>query len=332
MADEGVMDGAVLLLSIGEEEAAEVFKHLSPPEVQRLSEAMAKLTSVTRDKVEGVLDRFRSDSDSSGNLGVDANQYLRNVLTKALGDDRAGPLLERILKTPDSAGIEGLKWMDAGSVADLIKNEHPQIIASILAHLERDQACAVLQELADTLRNEVVLRIATLDRIKPQAMQELNEVLTKLLSGGTSRAPSVALGGARTAAEILNFISASEEAEIIDNLRQHDPELAQKILDEMFVFDNLLDLDDRGMQLLLREVQSESLVIALKGANEELREKVFKNMSQRAADMLREDLESKGPVKLSEVEAEQKEILSSARRLADEGQLNLGGRGDDQYV
>jgi flagellar motor switch protein FliG len=320
MADEGVMDGAVLLLSIGEEEAAEVFKHLSPPEVQRLSEAMAKLTSVTRDKVEGVLDRFRSDSDTSGTLGVDANQYLRNVLTKALGDDRAGPLLERILKAPDSAGIEGLKWMDAGSVADLIKSEHPQIVASILAHLERDQACSVLQELSDTLRNEVVLRIATLDRIKPQAMQELNEVLTKLLSGGTSRTPSVALGGART------------EAEIIENLRQHDPELAQKILDEMFVFDNLLDLDDRGMQLLLREVQSESLVIALKGANEELREKVFKNMSQRAADMLREDLESKGPVKLSEVEAEQKEILSSARRLADEGQLNLGGRGDDQYV
>jgi flagellar motor switch protein FliG len=332
MADEGVMDGAVLLLSIGEEEAAEVFKHLSPPEVQRLSEAMAKLTSVTRDKVEGVLDRFRSDSDTSGTLGVDANQYLRNVLTKALGDDRAGPLLERILKAPDSAGIEGLKWMDAGSVADLIKSEHPQIVASILAHLERDQACSVLQELSDTLRNEVVLRIATLDRIKPQAMQELNEVLTKLLSGGTSRTPSVALGGARTAAEILNFISAAAEAEIIENLRQHDPELAQKILDEMFVFDNLLDLDDRGMQLLLREVQSESLVIALKGANEELREKVFKNMSQRAADMLREDLESKGPVKLSEVEAEQKEILSSARRLADEGQLNLGGRGDDQYV
>jgi flagellar motor switch protein FliG len=221
--------------------------------------------------------------------------------------------------------------MDAGSVADLIRNEHPQIVASILAHLERDQACAVLQQLSDVLRNEVVLRIATLDRIKPQAMQELNEVLTKLLSGG-SRAPSVALGGARTAAEILNFISSAEEAEIIENLRQHDPELAQKILDEMFVFDNLLDLDDRGMQLLLREVQSESLVIALKGANEELREKVFKNMSQRAADMLREDLESKGPVRLSEVEAEQKEILSSARRLADEGQLNLGGRGDDQYV
>ena len=331
MADEGVMDGAVLLLSIGEEEAAEVFKHLSPPEVQRLSEAMAKLTSITRDKVEGVLDRFRSDSDTSESLGVDSDEYVRNVLTRALGVDRAGPLIERILKTADSAGIEGLKWMDAGSVSDLIKNEHPQIVASILAHLERDQACAVLQQLADSLRNEVVLRIATLDRIKPQAMQELNEVLTKLLSGGT-RAPSVVLGGARTAAEILNFISSAEEAEIIENLRQHDPELAQKILDEMFVFENLLDLDDRGMQLLLREVQSESLVIALKGANEELREKVFKNMSQRAADMLREDLESKGPVRLSEVEAEQKEILSSARRLADEGQLNLGGRGDDQYV
>jgi flagellar motor switch protein FliG len=326
MADDGVMDGAVLLLSIGEEEAAEVFKHLSPPEVQRLSEAMAKLTSITRDKVEGVLDRFRSAA-----LGVDSDEYVRNVLTRALGVDRAGPLIERILKTADSAGIEGLKWMDAGSVADLIKNEHPQIVASILAHLERDQACAVLQQLSDTLRNEVVLRIATLDRIKPQAMQELNEVLTKLLSGGT-RAPSAVLGGARTAAEILNFISSAEEAEIIENLRQHDPELAQKILDEMFVFENLLDLDDRGMQLLLREVQSESLVIALKGANEELREKVFKNMSQRAADMLREDLESKGPVRLSEVEAEQKEILSSARRLADEGQLNLGGRGDDQYV
>jgi flagellar motor switch protein FliG len=293
---------------------------------------MAKLSGVSRDKVEDVLSRFRTEAASNSSLGMNSDEYIRNVLTKALGADKAGLLLDRILQGSDASGIEGLKWMDGASVAELIKNEHPQIIASILAHLERDHASSILSSLVERTRNEVVLRIATLDGIQPNALKELNEVLTKLLSGGSGTVKKATMGGVRATAEILNFIGSTNEAAIIESVRQYDPELAQKILDEMFVFDNLLDLDDRGVQLLLREVQSESLIIALKGANEELREKIFKNMSQRAGEMLREDLEAKGPVRVSEVEAEQKEILKTVRRLADEGQLVLAGKGEDDYV
>ena len=222
--------------------------------------------------------------------------------------------------------------MDAATVADLIKNEHPQIIATILVHLEFDQAGEIIKMFSERLRNDVLLRIATLEGVQPTALNELNEALTRLLAGASSNIKKAAMGGIRHAAEILNFVGQQAETSIVDNVREYDPDLAQKILDEMFVFENLMDVDDRGIQLLLREVQSDSLIVALKGAPPELREKIFKNMSQRAAEMLREDLESKGPVRLSEVEAEQKEILKVARRLADEGQIVLGGKGEDQMV
>jgi flagellar motor switch protein FliG len=253
------------------------------------------------------------------------------VLTKALGSDKAANLIERILHGGDTSGIEGLKWMDAASVAELIKNEHPQIIATILVHLERDQASEILSLFTERLRNDVVLRIATLDGIQPSALKELNDVLTKLLSGANNLKKSV-MGGVRAAAEILNYVGTANETAIIASVRDYDPELAQKIQDEMFVFENLLDIDDRSIQLLLREVQSESLIIALKGTSEELREKIFKNMSQRAAEMLRDDLEAKGPVRISEVEAEQKEILKIVRKLADEGQIVIGGAGEESFV
>ncbi len=223
--------------------------------------------------------------------------------------------------------------MDAATVADLIKNEHPQIIATILVHLEFDHAGEILKFFTERLRNDVLLRIATLDGVQPTALRELNEALTRLLAGASSNVKKAAMGGIRHAAEILNFVGQAAETAIVDNVREYDPDLAQKILDEMFVFENLLDVDDRGIQLLLREIQSDSLILALKGSSPELRDKIFKNMSQRAAEMLKEDLESKGPVRLSEVEAEQKEILKIARRLADEGQIQLGGKGgDDQMV
>jgi flagellar motor switch protein FliG len=221
--------------------------------------------------------------------------------------------------------------MDAGSVAELVKGEHPQIIASILVHLERDQASEVLGAFVPRLRNDVLLRIATLDGIQPTALQELNEVLGKVISSG-DKLKKAPLGGVRAAAEILNFIGTAHETSILEAVREHDADLAQKILDDMFTFDDLFELDDRGIQLLLREVQSESLIVALKGAKPELREKIFKNMSQRAGDLLREDLEAKGPVRLSEVEAEQREILKIARRLSEEGQIVLGGKGEEAYV
>jgi flagellar motor switch protein FliG len=277
-----------------------------------------------------VVDEFYEETQRGAPVTAD-EEYIRGMLTKALGDDRAANLISRILQGGDTAGIESLKWMDAATVADLIKNEHPQIIATILVHLEFDQAGEILKHFTDRLRNDVILRIATLDGVQPVALQELNDALTHAVRL-QANIKKTAMGGVRTAAEILNFVGTAHETAIIDNVREYDPDLAQKIIDEMFVFENLIDVDDRGIQLLLREVQSESLILALKGANEAMREKVFKNMSQRAAEMLREDLESKGPVRLSEVEREQKEILKIARRLADEGQIQLGGKGEDEFV
>jgi flagellar motor switch protein FliG len=331
MSEDGVFKGAVLMLALGEEEAAEVMKYLGPREVQKLGAAMSTMKSVASEQLEKVLDDFRTEAEQNTSFGLDSDEYIRTVLTKALGEDKASSLLNRILGTRDASGIESLKWMDSQSVADLIRNEHPQIIATILVHLERYHACEVLTFFTERLRNDVVLRIATLDGIQPSALRELNDVLTKLLTGneGLKKKP---IGGVRAAAEILNFLSGDLETSVMDNLKNYDNDMAQRIMDEMFVFDNIIDIDDRGIQVLLREVQSESLIIALKGANQDLREKIFKNMSQRAAEMMREDLEAKGPVRLSEVEAQQKEILQIVRRLADEGQIVLGAKGDDAFV
>jgi len=331
MSDNGVHKGAVLMLALGANEAAEVMKYLSPREVQKLGAAMSTMKAINSDELVAVLSEFRGETEKNTSLGLDSDEYIRDVLTKALGDDKAASLLNRILGARDSSGIESLKWMDAQSVADLVRNEHPQIIATILVHLERDQASEVLDRFTERLRNDCVLRIATLDGVQPAALRELNEVLTKLLTGNENLKKKP-MGGIRAAAEILNFFNGENEISVMANLKGYDNDMAQKIMDEMFVFDNIMDIEDRGIQLLLREVQSESLIIALKGATPELREKFFKNMSQRAGEMMREDLESKGPVRLSEVEANQKEILLIVRRLADEGQLTIGGKAEDAYV
>ena len=328
---DGLTRSAILLLSLGEEQAAEVFKHLTPKEVQKLGPAMAKLGNVTREQIEGAVETFTSEAGHHTTLGMNADDYVRKVLVRALGEDKAEYLVDRIMQGRDTSGIEGLKWMDAGSVAELIKSEHPQIIATILVHLERDHAAGILREFSERQRDDVMLRIATLDGIQPAALRELNDVLSKLLSG-TDNLKKSALGGVRAAAEILNFVGTSIETAALEAIRMHDEDLAQKILDEMFVFDNLIDLDDRSMQTILREVQSESLIMALKGTSEALREKIFRNMSVRAAEMLREDLDSKGPVRVSEVEAEQKEILKIVRGLAEDGQVNMGSGSEDAYV
>ena len=328
---DGIQQAAILMLALGESEASEVMKYLGPREVLKLGAAMAQMKAVQHDQVVTVLEDFVTETNLHSTVGLDSDEYIRQVLTKALGDDKAAVLLNRILGGKDASGIESLKWMDSESVADLIRFEHPQIIATILVHLERYHACEVLDRFTERLRNDVVLRIATLDGVQPAALRELNEVLTKLLSGNES-VKKKPMGGIRTAAEILNFLSGENETSVMANLRTYDEGMAQKIMDEMFVFDNILEIDDRGIQVILREVQSESLIVALKGTSEEMREKIFKNMSQRAAEMMREDLESKGPVRLSEVEAQQKEILQVVRRLADEGQIQLGAKGEDAYV
>jgi flagellar motor switch protein FliG len=324
MDDQGVEDAAILLMSLGEEEASEVFKHLQPKEVQRLGETIAKLKVIPRDRVESVLTRFDAVAETQSMLVNDTDEYVRNVLRKALGDDKANLLLDRILQGGDVSSIESLKWMDAASVAELLRNEHPQIIAAILAHLDFDQTASVLKVFTERQRNEVLIRIATLDGIQPMALKDLNEVMSQVLAGG-ERMKKSNLGGVKTAAEIINMMGSSVEASVLDYIREADTDLAQKIMDNMFTFDDLEKIDDRGIQAVLKEVQSESLVVALKGASTELREKVFRNMSSRAAETLREDLDSRGPVRLSEVESEQKEMLKIVRRLVDEGTIVLAG-------
>jgi len=329
MSDDGVNRAAVLLMTLGEEASIEVFKYLGPKEVQKLGMEMAKISSIPRERLETVLTDFRLESERQDGIHTDSDEYIRNVLTKALGTDKAGALIDRILSNNDNAGIESLKWMDAGSVAELIKNEHPQIIATILVQLDADQASDILKSFTERQRNDVMLRIATLEGVQPSALRDLNEVLTQLLTGG-ERLKKSSMGGVDVAAEILNFMGGQYETSITEFIKESDADLAQKIQDKMFVFENLLELDDRSIQLLLREVQSETLVVALKGTSEPLKEKIFKNMSSRAAEMLREDLEAKGPVRLSEVESEQKEILKIVRRLADEGQIVMGSKGGDE--
>jgi flagellar motor switch protein FliG len=332
MSEDGVMKSAVLMLALGENEAAEVMKFLGPKEVQKLGVAMATLKSVGREQVESAVTDFLAVAEQSSDFGLDSDEYIRSVLTKALGDDKASGVLDRILKNRDSSGIESLKWMDAQTVAELILNEHPQIIATILVHLDADHASSILGFFAERLRHDVMLRIATLDGVQPAALKELNDVLAKLLSGNESLKKQ-SMGGVKVAAEIMNYMNGDTETAVMEGLKSYDEELAQQIMDTMFVFDDIIDIDDKGIQVMLREVQSETLIIALKGTTAEMREKIFKNMSSRAAEMMREDLESKGPVKLSEVEAQQKQMLQIVRRLADEGQIMLSGKGgDDEYV
>lgn len=332
MDEQGLENAAILLMSLGEEEAAEVFKHLAPKEVQRLGETIAKMKAVTGERVDSVMSSFEKLAASERMLVADSNEYVKSVLRKALGDDKANLLLDRILQGSDVTGIESLKWMDPTSVAELLRNEHPQIVAAILVHLEFDQAADVLKLFGERQRNEVMVRIATLDGIQPAALRDLNEVMSKVLAGG-DRSRKTTLGGVKAAAEIINLMGSAVETSVLDFVREADNDLAQKIMDNMFTFDDVEKLDDKGIQALMKEVQSESLVIALKGAQPSLREKIFRNMSTRAAETLREDLESRGPVRLSEVEAEQKEMLKIVRRLVDEGQIVLAGAGgDEQFV
>ncbi|MEO7151804.1 MAG: flagellar motor switch protein FliG [Burkholderiaceae bacterium] len=329
--DDGVEKAAILLMSLGEEEASEVFKHLAPKEVQKLGETIARLKSVSRERVDGVLDDFTRISGERSTLVGDTDEYVRTVLRRALGDDKANLLLDRILQGSDVSGIEGLKWMDAPSVAELLRNEHPQIVAAILVHLDPEQAAGVLKVFTERQRNEVLVRIATLDGIQPSALKDLNEVMSKVLAGSDRMCKS-SLGGVKPAAEMLNLLGTSLETSVLDYIRETDNDLAQKIMDNMFTFDDVDKIDDKGIQALLKEIQSESLVIALKGAKPELRDKIFRNMSTRAAETLREDLESRGPVRVSDVESEQREMLKVVRRLTEEGQIVLGGGSDDDFV
>jgi flagellar motor switch protein FliG len=328
---DGLEDAAILMMSLGEAEASEVFKHLSPKEVQKLGEAIAKTKSITRERVNEVIDKFTSIAAAQSLLVSNSGDYVRSVLKRALGDDKAALLIDRILQGGDVSGIESLKWMEPASVAELLRNEHPQIVAAILVHLDFDQAADILKFFTERQRNEVMLRVATMEGIQPSALKDLNEVLFKVLAGSDKMRKS-SLGGVKTAAEMINLMGTAIEGTVIESIRNHDPDLAQKIMDKMFVFDDVIKLDDKSIQTVLKEVSSDVLIVALKGAQPELKDKILANMSTRAADTLREDLESRGPMRLSEVETQQKEILKIVRRLADEGTIVIGGGSDDAMV
>jgi flagellar motor switch protein FliG len=322
---------AILLMSLGETQSAEILKHMNPKEVQRLGVAMANLKNVSKNQVEEVVSEFSNAVSEQTGFGVGNDDYIRSVLVGALGEDKASSVIDRILLGRNSKGLEALKWMDPKQVAEIIRLEHPQIISIVLSYLEPDHAAEVLGNLPPRVQPDIIMRIANLDGVQPRALQELDDILEKQFSGNTG-AKTSSVGGIKNAANILNFMETSLEASIMDQVTESDEDLAQNIQDLMFVFDNLVDVDDRGIQTLLREISTDSLILALKGADDGIKEKIFKNMSKRAAEMLRDDLEAKGPVRISEVETAQKEILGIARRLAEAGDISLGGSGGDEFV
>jgi len=327
----GTQRAAVLLLSLGEADAAEVLKHMDPKEVQKIGIAMATMSGISRDQVEKVMDEFNNELGSKTSLGVGADDYIRNVLVQALGADKAGGLIDRILLGRNTTGLDTLKWMDPRAVADLVRNEHPQIIAIVMAHLDSDQAAEALKLLPERTRADVLMRIATLDGIPPNALNELNEIMERQFSGNQGLKSSN-VGGVKVAANILNFMDSGQDQGVLAAIGKIDAELSTRIQDLMFVFDNLVELEDRALQTLLREVSGDRLGLALRGADIKVREKITKNMSQRAAEILLEDMEARGPVRLADVEGAQKEILTIVRRLADEGVISLGGAGAEAMV
>ncbi|AZF43687.1 Flagellar motor switch protein FliG [Pseudomonas sp. R1-43-08] len=322
---------AVLLLSLGETDAAQVLRHMGPKEVQRVGVAMAQMRNVHREQVEQVMSEFVEIVGDQTSLGVGSDSYIRKMLTSALGEDKANGLIDRILLGGNTSGLDSLKWMEPRAVADVIRYEHPQIQAIVVAYLDPDQAGEVLGHFDHKVRLDIILRVSSLNTVQPAALKELNTILEKQFSGN-SNASRTTLGGIKRAADIMNFLDSSVEGQLMDSIREIDDTLSGQIEDLMFVFNNLADVDDRGIQALLREVSSDVLVLALKGSDEGVKEKIFKNMSKRASELLRDDLEAKGPVRVSDVETAQKEILTIARRMAEAGEIVLGGKGGEEMI
>ncbi len=323
----GVQRAAIVLLSLGEQQAAEVLKHMGAREVQKLGVAMTTLGEVGRDAVARVFDEFIEVLARPGGIGSGADDYVRAVLTQALGEERASSLIDRILAGRNTTGLDTLKWMDPRAIAELVRNEHPQIIAIVMAHLDGDQAAEVLKCLPERARVDVLLRLATLDGIPPHALNELNDVMARQFAGSQS-IKSSSVGGVKVAANILNFMDSGQDEALLGAIGEVDSELGTRIRDLMFVFDNLADLDDRAVQAVLREISSEQLALALRGADARVREKITGNMSQRAAEILLEDMEARGPVRLAEVEAAQKDILGVVRRMADNGDIQIAAKAE----
>ncbi|MDX1392353.1 MAG: flagellar motor switch protein FliG [Rheinheimera sp.] len=328
---DGVEKAAILLLSLSEEDAAQILKHLEPKQVQKVGLAMAQMTDLNQAKISAVHRLFIEQIQNFSTIGFQSEEFIKRALTAALGEEKAANLIDQIVLGGGAKGLDSLKWMDSKQVANIIRNEHPQIQTIVLSYLEPEQSAEILSQFPEKVRLDLTMRIANLEEVQPAALQELNEIMEKQFAGqaGTQTAK---MGGLKAAADILNYMDTNIEGQLMDSIREHDEEMAQQIQDLMFVFENLVDVDDRGIQTLLREVQQDVLMKALKGTDETLKEKIFKNMSKRAAELLQDDLEAMGPVRVSDVEAAQKEILSIARRLSDAGEIMLGSGGGDDFL
>ena len=328
---DGVEKAAILLLSLSEEDAAQILKHLEPKQVQKVGLAMAQMTDLNQAKISAVHRLFIEQIQNFSTIGFQSEEFIKRALTAALGEEKAANLIDQIVLGGGAKGLDSLKWMDSKQVANIIRNEHPQIQTIVLSYLEPEQSAEILSQFPEKVRLDLTMRIANLEEVQPAALQELNEIMEKQFAGqaGTQTAK---MGGLKAAADILNYMDTNIEGQLMDSIREHDEEMAQQIQDLMFVFENLIDVDDRGIQTLLREIQQDVLMKALKGTDENLKEKIFKNMSKRAAELLQDDLEAMGPVRVSDVETAQKEILSAARRLSDAGEIMLGSGGGDDFV
>jgi flagellar motor switch protein FliG len=328
---DGIEKAAILLLSLSEDDAAQILKFMQPKQVQALGSAMAAMDDMTQSKINSVHKHFIEEIQNYSTIGFKSEDFVRRTLTTALGEDKAAHLLDQILAGAGAKGLESLKWMDSKQVANIIRNEHPQIQTIVMSYLEPEQSAEIMAQFPEKVRLDLLMRVANLEEVQPAALQELNEIMEKQFAGQAG-AQAAKMGGLKSAANIMNYLDTNIEAQLMDAMREQDEEMSQQIQDLMFVFDNLIDVDDRGIQAILREVQQESLMKAIKGADDDLREKITGNMSKRAAEMLVDDMEAMGPVRLSEVETAQKEILSIARRLADAGEIVLGGGGGEEFV
>jgi flagellar motor switch protein FliG len=328
---DGVEKAAILLLSLSEEDAAQILKHLEPKQVQKVGMAMASIEDLNQAKISAVHRLFIEQIQNFSTIGFQSEDFIRRALTAALGEEKASNLIDQIILGGGAKGLDSLKWMDSKQVANIIRNEHPQIQTIVLSYLEPEQSAEILSQFPEKVRLDLTMRIANLEEVQPAALQELNEIMEKQFAGQAG-AQAAKMGGLKAAADIMNYLDTNVEGQLMDSIREHDEEMAQQIQDLMFVFENLLEVDDRAIQAILREVQQDVLMKALKGADDTLKEKILKNMSKRAAEMLADDLEAMGPVRVSEVETAQKEILSTARRLADAGEIMLGGGGGEDFL
>jgi len=327
----GLERTALLLLSLKEGDAAAILKALEPKEVQYVGQAMARFSDFSPAKVQAVLRLFLDDIQDLSGIGLNSEDFIRKALIEALGEDKASNIIDQIILGGSAKGLESLKWMDARQVANIIVSEHPQIQTIVLSYLDPEQSAEIMSQFPEKIRLDLMMRIANLEEVQPAALQELNDIMEKQFAGQAG-AQAAKMGGLKSAANIMNYLDNSVEGQLMDSIRDTDEEMAQKLQDLMFVFENLIDVDDRGVQAILRDVQTDDLMKALKGADEALKEKFLNNMSKRAAEMLVDDLEALGPIRVSEVEAAQKEILAVATRLADSGEIMLGGGGGDEFL